>query len=454
MNKSDQIEMILNESAWNVVYKLSWPSIIGLLMVGLNSFVDAVFIGRLLGADALIGASMALPLTQIQFGIGLMIGSGVASILSVAIGAADSKTQQNIWGTMVWLILILSGITMLITISFSSTLLSLIGASGRNLTEAKTFYNFYSSGTFIIVFAIAGNMLIRGEGKLKESMVFSAISFLINIILNPIFIKTLQMGIAGSALATIIANIFLGATTIYYYSTNKSAIITNIRSLKPDLQIMIDIIKTGFSGFAMSVVSVFQGMILYFYIGKYGSSRDLLVYGVTSRVATFSSMPAIGLMRAMQPAIGINFGAKKFERLQSLFIKFSTAGMFILGGLAIAAFFLRDYVFSFTTQNFMLKQKEIMNYGILILPVITIAMFYMGTGFFQAIRLGNTATMIVLLRQIFLFLPILVILSYYYGLTGVFAALSLTEIIISFLCALLSYMKLQTMFTNSNLIEQ
>lgn len=443
MNKHDQIKMILNESTWKVVYKLSLPSIIGLLMVGLNSFVDAIFIGKLLGEEALIGTSMALPLTQIQFGIGLMIGSGVSSILSIAIGESDLKTQQKIWGTMIWLIFILSVITMLMTINFSSALLSFIGASGKSLTEGKRYYDCYSSGTFIIVFAIAGNMLIRGEGRLKESMIFSSISFLINIALNPIFIKTFHMGIIGSATATIVANLFLGGTTIYYYSTNKSSIISDIRNLQCNFQVMRDIVKTGFSGFAMSVVSVFQGMVLYFYIGKYGTSRDLLLYGVTNRIATFSSMPAIGLMRAMQPAIGINFGAKKLERLKSLFIKFSITGVLILGGGALIIFFLKEDLFALTTQNFELRPDEIIDYLILIAPLLTITMFYMGTGFFQAIRSGNTATFVVLLRQIFLFIPILILFSRYYGITGVFTALSFTEILVSFICLILVYMKLR-----------
>lgn len=454
MNKHEQIKMILNESPWKVVYKLSLPSIIGLLMVGLNSFVDAVFVGKLLGEEALIGASMALPLTQIQFGMGVMIGSGVASILSISIGASDFKIQQKIWGTMIWSIIILSGVTMTITTSFSATLLSFIGASGRSLEEGKKYYDCYSLGTFIIVFGLAGNMLIRGEGKLKESMIFSSISFLINIVLNPLFIKTFKMGIIGSASATIVANLFLCMTTIYYYATNKSSVITDIRNLNCDFRVMIDIIKTGFSGFAMSVISVFQGMVIYFYIDKYGTGRDLLVYGVTNRVATFSSMPAIGLMRALQPAIGINFGAKRFERLKSLFVRFAFTGVVILGGLALAVFFLKESVFDLTTQNFRLRPNEIFSYTILILPLITITMFYMGAGFFQAIGLGNTATVIVLLRQVFLFIPILIWFSHYYGVTGVFAALSFTEILISLICLALVYVKLHSIHKRIDLLNQ
>ena len=181
------------------------PAIIGMSINGINAFFDGLFVGQFLGQEALAAVSLAFPLMMVTNGFSAMIGVGASSLLSIAIGAGDVATQKKIFGTLTALSLICSVILGALGIIYAPTLIGFLGGTGEVLSLGVTYYRIMMIGAFFRIFAVAANMLIRAEGKIKEAMTFSIITALLNIVLNPIFIYYLDGGIAGAAWATVLA---------------------------------------------------------------------------------------------------------------------------------------------------------------------------------------------------------------------------------------------------------
>ena len=169
MNKNLQKEMILKDNLWKVMWTLSWPAIIGMVLHGLNTVFDAIFVGRFIGETALTGVSIAYPITQFSVGIGSMIGVGAGSLLSIVIGSNDTVTQKKLIANTNYLIII-SGILMTaIGLLLMNPLLKLMGASGDELIFGADYFRVTLYGSVFWIAGLGYNMVVRAEGKMKSA---------------------------------------------------------------------------------------------------------------------------------------------------------------------------------------------------------------------------------------------------------------------------------------------
>ena len=120
-NNEKQKQFILTSNLWKVMFQLSWPAVIAMVLYGLNAVIDAIFVGRFVGETALAGVSLAYPLTQISLGVGSLTGVGAGSALSIALGSQDRKTQERLMGNVNWISLVSTVVYMVIGLTFSTT---------------------------------------------------------------------------------------------------------------------------------------------------------------------------------------------------------------------------------------------------------------------------------------------------------------------------------------------
>ncbi|MCR4874613.1 MAG: MATE family efflux transporter, partial [Clostridia bacterium] len=163
-------ERLLNGNVVKTMFSLSIPAIIGMVVIGLYNFMDAVFVGRMVSSVAMTAVKVAYPFTLLNSGISTLIGTGSASVLSRAIGKKDQETVDKIMGNLVSLVLILSVIVTAVGLIFTEQLLVLSGAKGEILSEATRYLRIVFIGSIFVNFAQASNMVMRGEGKLKTAM--------------------------------------------------------------------------------------------------------------------------------------------------------------------------------------------------------------------------------------------------------------------------------------------
>lgn len=185
-NKEEISYFCLQDMILKLVLKLSVPAIIGMVVVGLYNFMDGVYVGQMVGDNAMAAISVSYPFTLANSGISTLIGIGSASILSRAIGKRDQSTIDKIMGNLIAMNLIFSLIIMAIGMIFTKQILMLSGASGEILELALRYLRIIFAGSLFVNFAQSSNMIMCGEGLLKQAMLFSAGSAIMNIILDPI----------------------------------------------------------------------------------------------------------------------------------------------------------------------------------------------------------------------------------------------------------------------------
>lgn len=221
----DNRKQILTKSPVKLMFKLCTPAIIGMVVIGLYSFMDGVYAGQLIGKNAMAAISISYPITFLNTGIATLIGVGSASVLSRAIGNKNQKIINSIMGNLIGWILILSTIIMIVGIVFTKQLLQISGASGEILNLGIRYLRIIFLGSIFVNFAQSANMVMRGEGLMKKAMLIMGFGAILNIILDPILIILFkERAIEGAAVATVISQIIQAAITMHYFKDRKSVV--------------------------------------------------------------------------------------------------------------------------------------------------------------------------------------------------------------------------------------
>ena len=416
----DLRQEILDENIWRLMAKLSLPAIIAMSINGINAFFDALFVGQYLGQDAVAAVSLAFPLMMITNGISAMIGVGSSSLLSIAIGSGDKDIQSKSFGTTFALSLIFSLILSGFGWYFAEELIAFLGGRGEILRLGVIYYRIMMVGAFFRIFAVAANMLIRAEGKIKEAMIISIISTLLNIVLNPIFIQ--YWGIHGAAWATIVAMFVFTILNLWYFYSRKTDYEVDLSRFSLEKKMVRPILAVGVSAMMLQIMFFVQQTVVFKSLSHYGDDWDIAFMGACYRVLLLTIFPSFGFAQAMQPVAGINFGAKSYPRVVDTYRIFaiSSSTLMIVGWVFIM-------LFPYTILGWMLPDatfsaQDIFNYRLFMLPLPLFPVFFMATTLYQAIGKAKEAGLILIIREIILYIPVLLVLPLYFGVSGVFYA--------------------------------
>ncbi|HDK7167473.1 TPA: MATE family efflux transporter [Clostridium botulinum] len=437
MNKNR--EELINGNMFTLLLKLSIPGIIGMLVIGLYNLCDAIFVGKLVGETALAAVSISSPFTFINNCIAVLVGVGSSSILSRAIGSKDDKIINEILGNLILSVLVLSLAVTILGCLFSENLLRFSGATGEILKSGINYLRIVYIGSFFVNFSQSANMLIRGEGKMKEAMSIMAVGAILNIILDPIFIRTLNFGVEGAAIATIIAQIIQALVTFIYFKRNKS--ILSVNKLKFAFDLMPEILSVGGSAAMMQLMYLVQQTALYKLTSIYGGDEQLVLMGVALRILMFTFIPIWGIGQGLQPIVGMNFGAKKYDRVKDAVKIFSIASTIFIG-ILWGFYMLRPRV----VLSWFINDKTIIENGyeffrLMFLTFPVSGLIVMSMTFFQSIGKGGKSALITILKQVILFMPIAIILTKIIGIKGTWLSSSVTDAIVFVLSLVLLAME-------------
>ncbi len=413
-------DRILEERIWSLMVKLSLPAIIGMSINGINAFVDALFVGQFIGQDALAAIALAFPLTMIVNGVTSMIGIGSASLLSRAIGSQNLEIQRKSFGMMLALALIASFFLTVLGIYFAETLIAFMGGKGMVLELGTQYYTIMMAGAFFRLFAIAGNMLIRAEGKLKEAMIIVSSGAVLNIFLNPVFIVWLKMGIQGAALATVISMCLLSVFNLIYFSSGRVSYAIQVQKLYFDLKMLKPILSVGVSAMMLQLMFFVQQVVVFKSLAHYGKDWDIAFMGACYRVIVLLVMPVFGFAQALQPVAGINFGAKRYDRVRKAFNTFTWSGTILMSAIWLLLMLFPASILSWMIPDTLFAADDLWNFRMFLLTVPLFPVFFMGTTLFQAIGMAKHALVLQLSRELLLFVPLLLILPLFYGVNGIY----------------------------------
>mgnify|MGYP000843751999 FL=1 len=427
---------LLTKSPVRLMFQLGIPGIVGMVVIGLYPFMDGVFAGNIIGQSAMAACSVAMPLTLVNNGISTLLGVGSASILSRALGKGDKKTVDQIMGNLIFWVLVLSTTVMILGILFAPQFLDLVGATGEIKELGVRYLRVLFLGSIFVNFAQSSNMVIRGEGHLKIAMGIMGAGAVLNIILDPIFMYAMgSRGIEGAAIATVLSQLITAVVSVYYFKKKSKVVKINHIAMKKD--IFGEMFAVGFSAMMMQVMTLIQQSLMYKMSFKYGGTDNGILMAAALRIFAFSFIPLWGLSQGMQPVIGTNYGAKIYSRVKAG-LKVFNWGALVLAGLFYLPIMLfpRQILQMFGVENdiltagiphFRMLYSIFIVYGFMIISVV----------FFQSIGDAKKAGILVIFRQLVVFVPSIIILPKAFGIDAVWYTQPLVDFIMTAISAVL-----------------
>ncbi|MCD7947867.1 MAG: MATE family efflux transporter [Oscillospiraceae bacterium] len=418
--KERQKHFILNENMWKVMFQLSWPAVIAMVFYGLNSLMDAFFVGRYIGDAAMAGVSMAYPLSQISTAFGSLIGVGAGSALSIALGANDRNTQRKAMGNVNMMTIVSTVAFMIFGLLLSKQLISVMGGTGEVLVQGNAYFRVTVFGSVFWIYGLAANMIIRAEGKMKTAAWMMGLGLGINILANYIFIVQLGMGVEGAAWGTNIGMFVYSILGWTYFARGKATFEAKVLSFRKDKAMIVNISRLGLASALMLIMNLVQSLVVFNALARFGTTADVAFYGVVYRLYQFLITPIFGLMRAVAPAIGINYGANQYERAIQSYKVFSVAALILTIPLWLITLIAPQSVLGLMITEQVITATQITFFRVFMAILPLMSFIYMAMTFFPAVDKGKPATIIGMARQFVFYVPVMLIVPRIFGVAGVY----------------------------------
>ena len=453
--KQSQItDEILQGNLIKLMFKLSFPGIVGMLLIGLNTFIDALFAGRFIGETALAAISLALPLTSIAIGCAMSIGVGCASVLSRAIGAEDTKTQSKIFSTLIIFSIIISSLITILAYIFGKQLIAFMGGEGEVASYGTDYFTTYMLGSTFLIMAVSSSQLIKAEGKIRLASLFTGIYVITNIILNSIFVIIFDWGLQGIAFATVISAVVYSTINCTYFISAKISLPVNCKKLNIKLDLIaLDLLPAILSIALVTMISqvtgILENVVLFKSMAYYGTDSDIAFGGATIRLYSLIISPFYGFAQALQPVVGMNHGANNYQRLKNAYLTFVIGGTIFLILIWIPLQLFPRIFISWLIPDFNFTYNNLLNFHIVTFLLPLISFVSCSIQFFKAIGNAKIAGVITLMRQIILFLPILLILPMFFGVSGIYYGYASVDLLFFLIVALFTWIEFRKIYFRS-----
>lgn len=429
------------------VGKLLWqyalPAIIAMTASSLYNIIDRVFIGQIVGPDAIAGLAITFPFMNLSAAFGAAIGIGSATTISVKFGQKDYETAENILGNTITLNLIVGLSITIICLLFINPILRFFGASDATLPYARSFMQVILLGNAISHMYFGLNAVLRSASKPRQAMNATLFTVVMNILLDMVFIWWWHWGIRGAAFATVISQALALCYQLHLFADQSQLLHLKKGIYRLKANLVKNIIGIGISPFLMNVCSCVIVIFMNNLLVRYGGDMAVGSYGIANSIALIFIMFVMGVNQGMQPIAGYNYGSQQTDRLFRVLKLsiFAATGIMVTGWL-IAMFLPYYCARMFTTDPELIRQSmRAIRINQMLFPVVGFQMVI--ANFFQCIGKVKISIFLSLSRQLLILLPALFILSLLFKLDGVWAALPTSDFTAAVIAAVVMaiYMK-------------
>lgn len=417
-----------------LILQFSIPSIISMTVESLYNIVDRYFIAEEVGYLGITGITLCFPISLFIMAMSILIGVGGNTLFSIKLGQKKHGQAALILNHTLVLLTIVSIIVFVLGQVFSEPLLRVFGASEITLPYAKTYLNIILLGVLFQTINPGMNNFIRSMGHPKTAMFRTLIGAFCNVIFDWLFIVKFHWGIAGAAWATILSQLISFVFIMWFFFKKDTPIQLQKQLMHLHYPFVRRVLIFGFPMSVMQICNSLMNVILNKSLATYGNQSafggDLAIsaFGVVNSIAMIIIMPLLGFVNGIQPIIGFNFGAKNFSRVKSI-LKYSF--VFTVSFLFIAWIIIQVFAgnlvrpFASENQDLQILATSSLKMFLMALPTIGIGMIC--GNFFQATGKPKRSIILNMSRQILLLIPLLLIIPYFYGLSGVFMAAPISD---------------------------
>lgn len=428
MNKQNKkMELLGNAPIPKALLALGIPTMIGMLINALYNLVDTYFVGGL-GTNQMGAVTVAFPLGQIVVGLGLLFGNGAAAYLSRLLGRGEKESANKVASTALYSSILIGAIIILGSIIFLNPILKLLGATENIMPYAMSYARIYIISSIFNVFNVTMNSIVTSEGAAKTTMCALLVGAIMNVILDPIFIYSFNLGVAGAAIATAISQAVSTIVYLSYIFRKKSVFSFSIKEYTPSKEVMSEILKIGIPTLVFQLLTSFSIALMNNAAKEYGGSA-LAAMGPLTKIMSMGTLVVFGFLKGFQPIAGFSYGAKKFNRLhQAIKTSILWSTIFcVCFGLIVAIF--PSQIMSLFTKGDM----EMIRIGSIALRAngLSFLLFGFYTVYsFLFLVLGKAKQGFILgaCRQGICFVPMILILPTLWGLNGILYAQPIADV--------------------------
>jgi putative MATE family efflux protein len=421
-----------------LLFEFSVPAIVGMLVGTIYNIVDRIYVGQGVDPLGIAGITVAMPLMMLPMAFSMLIGIGANSLFAIRLGEGRRDEVEKIMGHAFALLFLIPLASILLLLLFMDyILLELLDVSQAVFPYAKTYLRIILYGGVFNAMGPGINHFIRSDGHPRTSMFTQILGAVINIILDPIFIFVFDWGIAGAAWATIISQFASFCWVVFYWNSRWTRLRFRPRHMRLERALCFKIMAIGFAPFAMQIAMSFVNILLNRSLFAYGGDTAVSAMGIVYSILMMVFMPLQGLTTGAQPIIGYNYGAKKYRRVRETYkLAVLTGTAVVIAGFAVIQLFPGIFIRIFRNE-----EGELLDIGTKALRICTLMLpvlaFQMSTGnFFQSVGKALQGTLLSLSRQVLFYIPLLMTLPRFFGVTGVYAAMPAADFCSTVLSAL------------------
>lgn len=428
--QDDRLRELASAPVWRLLIKYSLPAVIGTVVSALYNIIDSIVIGHAIDdPNVVAGIAVTFPVMNLATALGMLIGAGAATRISIVLGQKDHHMAEVILGNSVQLTIIIGAIYMTVFAIFVEPILRMFGASDATLPYAREFILWVLPGMVLINLTYSYNNVMRASGYPGKAMLTNIMGAVFNAILAPVFLFGFKWGIRGAAIATDIS-MAITATWVMSHFFNKDNTLHFVKgTFKFNWRVIRSVLYIGMAPFLINVAGSAINAIINNSLLKYGGDNAIAAVVVFNRFVTIFVFIVIGICQGMQPILGYNYGSGKYDRLfRTLWLAAGTSLVITTIGSITGHFIPRQIASLFMTDEAQIQA------AINCLQFTTMGFWMVGfqivsTNFFQSLGMAGKAIFLSLTRQILFMIPLLLILPPKFGLSGVWVCFPISDCI-------------------------
>lgn len=437
MDGKKKLELLGSAPIPQALMALGIPTMVGMLINALYNLADTYFVGGL-GTDAMGAVTVAFPLGQIIVGLGLLFGNGAAAYLSRLLGRGDRNMANKVTSTALYCGVTIGAVMILFSVIFLEPILRQTGALDSVMPYAVSYARIYIVFSIFNVFNVTMNNIVSSEGAAKTAMLALMAGAVLNMALDPIFIYTMGLGVAGAAIATAVSQMVSTLVYLIYIFRKKSVFSFSIKDVSLTKDILSEILKIGIPTMLFQILTSLSISMINQAAKEYGGSA-LAAMGPVTKILSMGTLIVFGFLKGFQPIAGFSYGAKNYNRLREAIrtaILWSTIFCAAFG--LIAAVFPTQIMSLFTKDDI-----EMVRIGTIALRVNGLSFLLFGfytvySFLFLVMGKAKEGCLLGACRQGICFVPIILLLPALLGLNGVLYAQPIADILSAAVTAMMA----------------
>ncbi len=428
-SNSDRLKELGSAKIWRLLLKYSLPAVVGTVVMAIYNIIDSIVIGHAIDDPNVVsGIAVTFPVMNLATALGMLIGAGAATRISIVMGQDNKHLAEIILGNSVQLTIIIGVTYITLFAIFLDPILKVFGASPNSLPYAREFLLWVLPGMVLMNLTFSYNNVMRATGYPGKAMYTNLIGACLNALLAPLFLFGFKWGIKGAAIATDISMVVTAIFVMSHFFRKSSVLHFKRGTFAFNWQVIKSILYIGMAPFLINVAGSCINAIVNNSLLKYGGDNAIAAVVVFNRFVTIFVMVVIGICQGMQPILGYNYGSGRLDRL------FGTLKLAAISALCITT--LGSLIGAFNPRmiaSMFMQDEAQIDCAVNCLRLTTLGFWMVGfqivgTNFFQSLGMAGKAVFLSLTRQIIFMIPMLLILPPYFGLDGVWGCYPVCDV--------------------------